>query len=479
MKIWIARGAERGAALDRRGRGRPRARRGRPLACDTAHESSLRSFPDRRPAHRRRPHGVVQLVAGARRRGALRAADRRYRPRALDARERRADPRRPALARARLGRGPDLPGGERAGATARPSRRCSRAGARTARAPPPRTSRPTSASTATTAASAAREEATERSGCASPTRARRRSTTSCSGRSRTPNRSLDDLVIARADGTPLYNLAVAVDDLDAEITHVIRGNDHLTNTAKQLLVIEALGRAAAALRPPAAAARAGRPQALQAPRRRLRAGAARRRLPAERGAQLRRAARLGRRRRRDDPPDRGAGPPLRHRARAAQPGAVRRAEAALAQRPLHARADARRADGGARGASTAAPACGPRRRSAPRSSRPSPTSGRCAVSSTTAPSTTRRRASAGSASGAARARRRRATRSPRRSRSSRPTIEAALTGVVERCGCKPADVYQPLRVALAGRPVSPGIFETVAVLGRDESLSGSTRALNP
>jgi len=60
------------------------------------------------------------------------------------------------------------------------------------------------------------------------------------GEVRSPNRSLDDLVIARADGTPLYNLAVAVDDLDAEITHVVRGNDHLTNTAKQLLIIAAL-----------------------------------------------------------------------------------------------------------------------------------------------------------------------------------------------------------------------------------------------
>jgi glutamyl-tRNA synthetase len=56
-----------------------------------------------------------------------------------------------------------------------------------------------------------------------------------------PNASLDDLVIARADGTPLYNLAVAVDDLDAQITHVVRGNDHLTNTAKQLLLLDALG----------------------------------------------------------------------------------------------------------------------------------------------------------------------------------------------------------------------------------------------
>ena len=52
---------------------------------------------------------------------------------------------------------------------------------------------------------------------------------------------MDDPVIARADGTVLYNFAVAVDDLDAAITHVIRGEDHLSNTPKQLLVLEALG----------------------------------------------------------------------------------------------------------------------------------------------------------------------------------------------------------------------------------------------
>jgi glutamyl-tRNA synthetase len=52
---------------------------------------------------------------------------------------------------------------------------------------------------------------------------------------------LDDPVIARADGSVLYNFAVAVDDLDAEITHVVRGEDHLSNTPKQLLVLEALG----------------------------------------------------------------------------------------------------------------------------------------------------------------------------------------------------------------------------------------------
>jgi glutamyl-tRNA synthetase len=50
---------------------------------------------------------------------------------------------------------------------------------------------------------------------------------------------MDDPVIARADGSVLYNFAVAIDDLDAEITHVVRGEDHLSNTPKQLLVLEA------------------------------------------------------------------------------------------------------------------------------------------------------------------------------------------------------------------------------------------------
>src|SRR5687767_645990 len=54
---------------------------------------------------------------------------------------------------------------------------------------------------------------------------------------------MDDPVIARGDGSVLYNFAVAVDDLDAGITHVVRGEDHLSNTPKQLLVYEALGEA--------------------------------------------------------------------------------------------------------------------------------------------------------------------------------------------------------------------------------------------
>src|SRR5215210_1146888 len=56
-----------------------------------------------------------------------------------------------------------------------------------------------------------------------------------------PHRAIDDFVIARSDGSPLYNLAVAVDDLDMGITHVIRGEDHLSNTPRQIMVVRALG----------------------------------------------------------------------------------------------------------------------------------------------------------------------------------------------------------------------------------------------
>jgi glutamyl-tRNA synthetase len=61
------------------------------------------------------------------------------------------------------------------------------------------------------------------------------------GEVRFANAQLDDPIIARADGTPVYNFAVAVDDMDAGITHVVRGEDHLSNTPKQLRVLELLG----------------------------------------------------------------------------------------------------------------------------------------------------------------------------------------------------------------------------------------------
>lgn len=55
------------------------------------------------------------------------------------------------------------------------------------------------------------------------------------------NSEIDDLVIARSDGTPTYNLTVVVDDWDMEITHVIRGDDHINNTPRQMNILKALG----------------------------------------------------------------------------------------------------------------------------------------------------------------------------------------------------------------------------------------------
>jgi len=55
------------------------------------------------------------------------------------------------------------------------------------------------------------------------------------------NAELDDLIIARSDGTPTYNFSVVVDDMDMGITHVIRGDDHLNNTPRQMNMLQALG----------------------------------------------------------------------------------------------------------------------------------------------------------------------------------------------------------------------------------------------
>jgi glutamyl-tRNA synthetase len=61
------------------------------------------------------------------------------------------------------------------------------------------------------------------------------------GRITVENEELDDLIICRADGTPTYNFCVVVDDLDMAITHVIRGDDHVNNTPRQINILEALG----------------------------------------------------------------------------------------------------------------------------------------------------------------------------------------------------------------------------------------------
>lgn len=60
------------------------------------------------------------------------------------------------------------------------------------------------------------------------------------GKIRVNNKEIDDFIIARTDGSPVYNLVVAIDDNDMEITHIIRGEDHISNTPKQLMIYNAL-----------------------------------------------------------------------------------------------------------------------------------------------------------------------------------------------------------------------------------------------
>jgi glutamyl-tRNA synthetase len=297
------------------------------------------------------------------------------------------------------------------------------------------------------------------------------------GEVRAPNRSLDDLVIARADGTPLYNLAVAVDDIDEEITHVIRGNDHLTNTAKQLLIIEALGAT-----PP----RYGHLPLLHGPD----------------------GKKLSKRH--------GAASVQELRAAGYLPAAIRNYlallgwgagddETILSTDELIERFDIARVQRnparfdetklrwlngrymralspqeltaaletfcGRRGLAAAAaisaeklqtladfwPLCGPifdgpaddpaaRERWLDEDGRAILAEARDALAAVGDP-------------------------------FDLAAIEAALTALVGRHGVRPAAVYQPLRVALMGRAVSPGIFETVAVIGRDETLARIDRAL--
>ncbi|TVQ83776.1 MAG: glutamate--tRNA ligase [Micavibrio sp.] len=61
------------------------------------------------------------------------------------------------------------------------------------------------------------------------------------GEVRVENTQLDDMVLLRSDGTPTYMLSVVVDDYDMKITHIIRGNDHLTNTFRQIMIYDAMG----------------------------------------------------------------------------------------------------------------------------------------------------------------------------------------------------------------------------------------------
>ena len=161
------------------------------------------------------------------------------------------------------------------------------------------------------------------------------------GRVTWKNETLDDLILLRSDGTPTYMLAVVVDDHDMGVTHVIRGDDHLTNAARQTLIYRAMGWDVPVFAHIPLIHGCRRRQALQAPRRPRHRRLPRHGLSARGDAQLPGAARLEPRQRRV----------LHHRAgdRVVRPrpsrqgaGAIRLRQARGPVRPAHPRHGRRR-----------------------------------------------------------------------------------------------------------------------------------------
>ena len=288
---------------------------------------------------------------------------------------------------------------------------------------------------------------------------------------------LDDPVIARADGSVLYNFAVAVDDLDAGITDVVRGEDHLSNSPKQLLVFEALG-----VEPPRYAhlPLLHGPDGKKLSKRHGAASVQELRdagylpealrnyiallgwgyddettlLSTEQmieGFRLERVSRnpavfdeqklrwMNGRYLRELPLDELTRRLEQFTGRTGIEGAV-----AIAQDKMQTLADFE-------------PLCG--------FIFDGPADDPAAFAKVIGKD--------GGAENLAAARAALAATEP----FDQEHVETALRGVVEERGVKPRQVFQPLRVALAGSTVSPGIFETVALLGRDETLRRVDEAL--
>jgi glutamyl-tRNA synthetase len=287
---------------------------------------------------------------------------------------------------------------------------------------------------------------------------------------------LDDPVIARADGSVLYNFAVAVDDVDGGFTHVVRGEDHLSNTPKQLLVMEAMG--------------ASPPLFAHLP---LLHGPDGKKLSKRHGAasvqELRDAGYLPEAVRNylallgwGDPDDetilgteqlvdrfdiaRVSRNPARfdeQKLRWLNGRYIR----SLSGEQLTGRLERHTGRSGLRDAVEIS------REKIQTLEDFWPLAGFFFDGPVDDPKAREKWLSDGGAE---------ALRDARAALDgvepfAVETIEQALQGVLERRGGKPRDVYQPLRVAVAGTTVSPGIFETLAVLGREESLRRIDAAL--
>ena len=196
----------------------------------------------------------------------VRAAHRGHRRRAIDARVGGRDPARPALARPRLGRGarrrrpvrsvPAVGAAApvrvvREGAAQRRGRRTTASARRRSSRPIDRRRSPRAVPRCTRARAAACRSSRRSARVAAGERPAIRFrvpehrdvvfTDLVRGDVRFPGDVIGDPVIVRADGHPAYNFAVVVDDALMEITHVIRGEDHISNTPRQMLLYEAMG----------------------------------------------------------------------------------------------------------------------------------------------------------------------------------------------------------------------------------------------
>ena len=294
-----------------------------------------------------------------------------------------------------------------------------------------------------------------------------------------PNASYDDFVIARGDGSVLYNFAVAVDDAEMGITDVVRGDDHLSNTPKQLLVLEALGHPA--------------PRYAHLP---LLHGPDGKKLSKRHGAasvqELREAgylpaavrnylALLGRGT--DDDTTLMSTEELVRRFRVQDVG---KAAAIFDEKKLRwlngrymrelpleeyvaavARHLGREPDNRLR------EACAIAQEKAQTLEEVWPLIRFLFEPPVEDPQAWKKVMKAGVEEPLAAAREALATVEP----FEPEAIEAALAPVVERFELKPGRLYQPIRVAITGSSVSPGIFESLAVLGRDDTLARIDAAL--
>src|SRR5436189_935775 len=289
--------------------------------------------------------------------------------------------------------------------------------------------------------------------------------------------AIDDFVIARSDGSPLYNLAVAVDDHDMGITHVVRGADHISNTPRQLMLLEALG--------------AEPPQYAHVP---LLHGTDGKKLSKRHGAasvqELRDSGYLPVAVRNyiallgwgyDEATTFFTTPEL---IEAFSLERVGRSPAVFDEQKLRWMNGRylREMDPDALtelleqrlGRTGLRPAVGIAQakmqtlddfwRLAGFLVEPQPIDEKAWA----------KVMRDGAAENLARAREALANVEP----FDQEHVETALRGVVEERGVKPKDVYQPIRVAISGSTVSPGIFESVALLGRDETLARIDRALS-